>query len=55
MTALNDRRLWLAHLRECTLCPVNMCDRGLELAAAVEATLAPGETWQGVWNAPDPA
>ena len=50
MNALSDRSLWLAHLRYCTSCPTDLCDRGLELAAAVEASLAPGETWEGVWG-----
>ena len=49
MGALNDRRMWLAHLRDCTRCPVDLCDQGLELAAAVRATLAKGEYWEGVW------
>ena len=55
MTALDDRNRWLAHLRECTLCPVNLCDRGLELAAAVQASMDPGESWEGVYaTAPRP-
>jgi hypothetical protein len=49
MTALDDRNAWLAHLHECTRCPVDLCDRGLELAAAVRESMAPGETWEGVW------
>ena len=40
------RDKWLDHLHECTLCPVNLCDRGEELAAEVRATLAPNETWE---------
>ena len=52
MSALDDRNRWLAHLHECTLCPVNLCDRGLELAAAVQASMAPGESWEGVYAAP---
>ena len=51
MSALDDRNRWLAHLHECTLCPVNLCDRGLELAAAVQASMAPGESWEGVYAA----
>jgi hypothetical protein len=50
VSALDDRVRWLAHLHECTLCPVNLCDTGLELAAAVRESMAPGENWQGVWN-----
>jgi hypothetical protein len=50
MSVLEDRRAWLDHLHDCTLCPVNMCDRGLELAAAVRDTMTEGETWEGVWN-----
>lgn len=49
MSAIEDRKLWLAHLRECTLCPVNPCDRGLELAAAVRESMDPGESWEGIW------
>lgn len=48
MTALGDRRAWLAHLRYCTRCPTDLCDRGEELAAAVRATMTPGESWEGV-------
>jgi len=50
VTALDDRRAWLAHLRECTQCPVNRCDRGDELAAAVRETLTPGDHWQGIYR-----
>jgi hypothetical protein len=46
--AISDRSLWLAHLRYCTRCPTDLCDRGEELAAAVRETLAHGETWQGI-------
>jgi hypothetical protein len=49
MTALNDRRLWLAHLHECTQCPANRCHQGDELAAAVRDSMTPGEFWQGVY------
>lgn len=49
MSAISDRSLWLAHLRYCTQCPSDLCDRGMELAAAVEAGLLPGETWEGVY------
>jgi hypothetical protein len=52
VSALDDRNRWLAHLHECTLCPVNLCDRGLELAAAVQASMAPGESWEVVYAAP---
>lgn len=50
MTAFADRAAWLDHLHECTQCPVNLCDRGEELAAAVRASMARGESWEGVWN-----
>lgn len=46
MAALDDRKRWLDHLAECTLCPVNLCDKGEELAAAVRQSMAPGETWE---------
>jgi hypothetical protein len=49
MTALDDRRRWLAHLHDCCQCPANPCDRGLELAAAVRESMAPGESWQGIY------
>jgi hypothetical protein len=52
VSALNDRMEWLLHLRECTLCPVDLCDRGEELAAAVQASMAPGESWEGVYYVP---
>jgi hypothetical protein len=52
VSALDDRNRWLAHLHECTLCPVNLCDRGLELAAAVQASMGPGESWEVVYAAP---
>ena len=52
MSALDDRNRWLAHLHECTLCPVNLCDRGEELAAAVRATMAHEESWEGMYAAP---
>ena len=39
MTAVSDRSLWLAHLRYCTRCPTDLCDRGLELAAAVRDSM----------------
>lgn len=55
MPALSDRSLWLAHLKHCTRCPVDLCDRGLELAAAVRESIAPGETWEGVWSPRDSA
>lgn len=48
MNALEDRLRWLAHLHECTRCPVDLCDRGVELAADVRDSMAPGETWNGV-------
>ena len=50
MSALDDRKRWLAHLAECMICPVNVhkCDVGTELAAAVKASMAPGEKW--VWG-----
>ena len=51
MSALVDRLRWLAHLRECTRCPAQLCDEGLELAAAVRESMAPGETWEGVYAA----
>lgn len=50
MTAISARSAWLAHLRCCTRCPTDLCDRGEELAAAVRATMAPGETWQSVYR-----
>lgn len=50
MPALDDRLRWLDHLHECTRCPVQLCDTGLELAAAVRDSMAPGETWEGVWK-----
>ena len=50
MSALDDRRAWLDHLHECTLCPTSPCDKGLELHAAVKESLTPGEMWEGVWN-----
>lgn len=34
-----DRARWVNHLGDCTLCPVNPCDRGEELAAAARETL----------------
>lgn len=46
MTARDDRDRWLEHMHECTLCPVDLCDKGEELAAAVRASLAPGESWE---------
>ena len=49
MTALDDRRKWLEHLRYCTQCPVSLCDEGEELAAAVRTTLEPGDFWQGIY------
>jgi hypothetical protein len=49
MAALQDRSAWLAHLCDCTRCPANLCDHGLELAAAVRDSMAPGESWQGVY------
>lgn len=52
MSALSDRSLWLAHLRYCTQCPADLCDRGMELAAAVRESMAPQETWEGVWSEP---
>lgn len=45
MAALEDRKRWLEHMHECTRCPVDLCDKGVELAAAVRASLAPGESW----------
>ena len=50
MTAISDRSRWLAHLRYCTQCPANLCDRGEELAAAVKASMTPGEFWQGIYR-----
>lgn len=50
MSTVSDRSLWLAHLNHCTLCPVNRCPRGDELAAAVRETLHPGEHWQGIYR-----
>lgn len=49
MTALDDRLRWLAHLRECVACPTDMCDLGMELAAAVRESMIPGESWEVVW------
>lgn len=49
MSALEDRVRWLAHLRDCWSCPVNLCDHGAELAAAVRDSMAPGESWEGVY------
>lgn len=46
MSALDDRRRWLEHLHYCTRCPVDLCDKGVELAAAVRQSMAPGETWE---------
>jgi hypothetical protein len=48
VSALRDRIRWLDHLHDCCQCPVNLCDRGMELAAAVRESMAPGETWEGV-------
>lgn len=53
MSTLDDRKRWLDHLQDCTLCPTSPCDRGLELAAAVRDSIAPGEEWEGVWAASD--
>lgn len=50
MSALDDRLEWLAHLHECTRCPVNRCDQGDELAAAVREGLDPGQFWEGVYR-----
>ena len=38
---------WLAHCRWCGLCPANydLCDRGVELAAAVRESMVSGESW----------
>jgi len=44
MAALDDRRAWLDHLAECTRCPVDLCDQGEELAAAVRASVADEES-----------
>jgi hypothetical protein len=49
MSALEDRVRWLAHLHECIECPTYLCDRGAELAAAVRESMAPGETWEGIY------
>ena len=49
MTELQDRSAWLAHLRDCTRCPANLCDHGAELAAAVRDSMDPGESWQGIY------
>ena len=46
MSALDARERWIDHLHECTRCPVDLCDKGEELAAEVRATLAPEETWE---------
>lgn len=46
MSALDDRRAWLDHLDECTLCPTSPCPKGEELIAAVRALMAPEETWE---------
>ena len=46
MTAIDARKAWLDHLDQCTLCPVDLCDKGVELAAAVRASMAPEETWE---------
>ena len=46
MSALDDRKRWLDHLHECTLCPVDLCDKGMELAAAVRESMARGEAWE---------
>ena len=46
MSALTARQRWLDHLDECTLCPVNLCPAGEELAAEVRATMAPGKRWE---------
>lgn len=43
---IEDRKAWLDHLADCTLCPVDLCDKGVELAAAVRASMAPEETWE---------
>ena len=50
MSALDDRRQWLDHLDDCTLCPTYPCDKGEELMAAVREGLAPGERWAGIWR-----
>ena len=44
MDAPEARRAWLDHLAECTLCPVDLCDKGMELAAEVRASLGEDET-----------
>ena len=43
MSALMDRVRWIIHLQDCTLCPVNLCDRGEELAAAARESLTPDQ------------
>ena len=57
MSALDDRNRWLDHLNhECARCPADLCDRGLELAAAVRDSMAEDETiwFEGVFRgAPD--
>jgi hypothetical protein len=49
MSAIDDRSRWLAHLHECIRCPVQLCDVGMELAAAVRDSMDPGETWEGIY------
>jgi hypothetical protein len=44
--ASEARAAWMDHLHECRACPVNLCDKGDELASAVRQTLAPGEKWE---------
>lgn len=50
MSALSDRSLWLAHLRYCTRCPTDLCDRGEELYAAVRESMVPGESMVAIYR-----
>jgi len=46
MSALDDRNRWIAHYHDCPTCAMTSgyCEQGLDLIAAMEASMTPGES-----------